>query len=288
MLQSRETRPPAGWSLTADDSSAGATLRLWERPGPHPGAPRIALVHGFEENWDSWLPLAAHLWSGLHLYALELPWRAGSAHTWGHHGSPAAWLERALTGLPVPPDAVVAHSFGATTLLESLALRSAAASVPAVLVAPVYRPHDDPADPAFYAEALARFRRVLADGMRVQIGPRAATLPEDLLDIMARKIRERVEPQGFLQFYAQLVRTAALDPGRVDVPVLFIGGTGDQAAPPAAVDELRARMTDLRVHQSPDLTHFCQTEQSQEVAARIDGFLAGLGQAPTELEAIGA
>jgi pimeloyl-ACP methyl ester carboxylesterase len=246
-------------------------------------------VHGFEEGPDSWWPLARRLPEELHLYALQLPWHSGSRHHWAEEGSSAAWLERGLGLVPGGlPDAVVAHSFGATTLLELLTRRVAAAQPPAVLVAPVYRPHDQPLDPEFYGEAVRRFRAVLGQGLRTRLGRRAATVPADIVEAMTGKVRERVEPQGFLQFYATLGRAADLPLQRITAPVHLISGTRDPSAPPEAVRELLRRIPRASAHQEQGFGHFCQVDEPAAVSGHIAEFLARLGLYTPHTEAVSA
>nr|WP_237694642.1 alpha/beta hydrolase [Streptomyces sp. SID2563] len=276
------------WRLAVDREVDGETLRVWERPARTVGAPTVVLVHGFKEKWSDWSPLAGHLPGDGRLLALDLPWRNGSRHLWAERGSSTTWLERALDLLPVRPDAVVAHSFGATTQLELLTRRTGLPSAPTVLVAPVFRPHDQPVDARFFHEAISRFRGVLADGLRARLGPRAERIPEDIVEAMIGKVRERVEPHGFLQFYAMLGRTPELPLHLVSAPVLVVSGTHDPSAPPAAIDELLASIRDIRLYQDPALTHFCQLEQPDRVAQQVSAFLAEKAPYHNDEEAISA
>jgi pimeloyl-ACP methyl ester carboxylesterase len=276
--------------VSAEHHVDGETLRLRERPGGTSNGPHIVLAHGFEENWDTWLPLAAELPADLRVSALDLPWRAGSDYAWAEHGSSTVWLERALHLPAEPPTALVAHSFGASSLLELLTRRSPVAQVPATLVAPVFRPHDRAVDPHFFGEAVTRFRRVLGEGMTVAMGPRAKRLDAELLELMNGRIRERVEPHGFLQLYSMLARSSELPLEQVTVPVQLISGIGDASAPPDAIEVLRASLLDLTIHQTSELGHFCQVEQAAEVAEEVLSFLAALGiacdTAPDDVDAL--
>lgn len=279
-----------------DHEVDGEFLRIWERPAhPPQGSPAlprqvrtIALVHGFEESWEDWRVLAQHLPADTRLFALDLPWRSGSRHLWADRGASTAWLERALELLPVRPDTVVAHSFGATTQLELLTRRTPSASVPTVLVAPVFRPHDQPVDARFFHEAINRFRGVLADGLRAQLGPRAGKIPADIVEAMIGKVRERVEPHGFLQFYATLGRGPSLPLHRIEAPVLLVSGTHDPSAPPAAIDALMASIPDVSLHQDPGLSHFCQLEQPVQIAGHITTFIEATPLHHYDKEAISA
>ncbi|MFD9622445.1 alpha/beta fold hydrolase [Streptomyces virginiae] len=271
-----------------DHKVDGEPLRIWERPALTPRGRTVVLVHGFEESWEDWRVLAQHLPADTRLFALDLPWRSGSRHLWADRGASTAWLERALELLPVRPDAVVAHSFGATTQLELLTRRTPSASIPTVLVAPVFRPHDRPIDALFFGEAIERFRAVLADGLRAQLGPRAEKIPTDIVEAMIGKVRERVEPHGFLQFYATLGRGPGLALHRIEAPVLLVSGTHDPSAPPAAIDALMASIPDVRLHQDPGLTHFCQLQQPVRVAEQISAFLEATPLHHYDKEAISA
>jgi pimeloyl-ACP methyl ester carboxylesterase len=276
------------WRLVTERVVRGEPLRVLERPAAMPGASRLVLVHGFEESPDTWWPLARRLPEQLHLYALQLPWCSGSPHRWADEGGSALWLDRALSLVPGPPDAVVAHSFGATTLLNLLARRPAGTQPPAVLVAPVYRPHDRPLDPEFYAEAVRRFRGVLGEGLRSRLGRRAATVPADIVEAMTGKVRERVEPHGFLQFYATLARAGELPLHQITSPVRLVSGHHDPSAPPEAVRELMRRIPGAEARQDPSFGHFCQVQAPDAVAAHIVEFLGRLGLYEPDTEAVSA
>ncbi|MEU0167020.1 alpha/beta hydrolase [Streptomyces iakyrus] len=276
------------WRLVTERVVGGEPLRVLERPAAAPGAPALVLVHGFEDGPGTWSPLARRLPGHLRLYALQLPWSSGSSHHWADEGGSALWLERALELVPRPPDAVVAHSFGATTLLDLLARRPALHQPPAVLVAPVYRPHDRPLDPDFYAEAVRRFRGVLGEGLRGRLGRRAATVPADIVEAMTGKVRQRVEPHGFLQFYATLARAAELPLHRITAPVRLVSGQHDPSAPPEAVRELMRRIPAAEARQDPSFGHFCQVQAPGAVAAHIVEFLGRLGLYEPDTEAVSA
>ncbi len=272
----RNVRDGGSWRLAARDHRLGELLECWRRPARVSGGQVIALVHGIEGTWDSWGPLADALPGDCEVFSLALPWRAGSRYAWPHGGSSSTWLARALDLLPVPPDMVVAHSFGASTLLDLLA-REVTTIGAAVLVAPLFRPYDQVVSPDFFAEVIARFRWVLRDGMRAQLGRRAAALGPDVLELMADRVRDRAEPAGLLQLFTLLSRLPAVPLATVTVPVLVVNDPGDPSAPPAAARELAARLPMARLVQRPGWGHFCQVDQPLEVAALVTGFLRDLG-----------
>jgi pimeloyl-ACP methyl ester carboxylesterase len=279
-------------ALYVTRSWSGEPIRVFHRPASHPGGPTVALVHGLEGTWDSWTGLVDRLPPDTDAYLLDLPWRAGSSHAWPHWGSSSTWLARGLDLLPAPPDFVVAHSFGASTVLDLLARCAPAERRPrrrsrswsgtgrpgpavhgVVLIAPLFRPGDAAVDPDFFGEAVTRFRGVLRDGMLAQLGRRAAGLSADLVDLMLAKVISRAEPAGFLQLYTLLSRLPALPLSTVDTPVLVISGVHDPSAPPPAARELARRLGTARLVQRARFGHFCQLEHAAEVAALITDFL---------------
>ncbi|MFG2287175.1 alpha/beta fold hydrolase [Streptomyces sp. NPDC048595] len=269
----------ARWRQERTVHADGTELAVWERhEDPDAGAapaPHVVLVHGFEEGWESWQPLLEHLPRTVRASALSLPWRAGSAHTWPRHGDAATWLARAFDVLERPPDLFVAHSFGACALLQLLARHPAHPyrDVPAALVAPVWRVGDRSLTPEFFAEARTRFRHTITEGLQVQLHTRGRTVSGELLRIMADKVLERVEPEGFLQFYLELARLPHLPVDRITAPLLVVSGLDDTAAPGGDLEVLRRRARDITVHRAPHLGHFCQTQQPAQVAEQITDFL---------------
>src|SRR5580765_2234507 len=184
------------WSeLDSVDLPAG-TVRVFRRPGVGEHPLRLTCVHGFEESWRSWRPLAEQF-PLAQIDSLDLPWRSGNDYGWVHDGSSLTWLARALElGRPHGgADVVVAHSFGAATLLELLATGYSGVTA-AALIAPIFRPRDVGTDPDFFAEAMRRSRGVLHDGLVVELGERARRLSPVVLARMHRAVVERVEPHG--------------------------------------------------------------------------------------------
>src|SRR4051794_16876314 len=129
----------ASWRRTADWRLNGERVQVWERPARRAAAPRLALIHGLEESWTSWTRMAALL-PDVHLFGLDLPWRPRSDYRWAEAAAPAGWLGLALELLPETPDLVVAHSFGATALLELLSLTDVPGLSTAALISPLCVP----------------------------------------------------------------------------------------------------------------------------------------------------
>ncbi|WP_019548301.1 alpha/beta fold hydrolase [Streptomyces sulphureus] len=270
--------PPEQWLPTVEVVVGGEPVQVWERSVPDGTAagPHLVFVHGFEESWDCWGPLAAHLPSDCRVSSLELPWHNNSDHVWARAGDAASWLEHGLRALRVAPDLVVAHSFGACALVQLLACLNGSFRTPAALVAPVLRRQDPFLDPKFFEGAVGRFRGVIREGLTVRLGPRSARLLPGVLDRMVDTVLERVGAEGVLHFYLELARLARLRPEHISVPLLILGGDDDPSAPENEVADLRARLPDVRVRRQPDLGHFCHVEEAARIAEHLLRFLAEL------------
>ncbi|GAA2489700.1 hypothetical protein GCM10010406_27340 [Streptomyces thermolineatus] len=258
------------------------------RRGPGAAGPVVAMVHGMEDTPESWTPLAeqlaATLPGGCRTYALDMPWRAGNPYRWPHRGTPAHWLREALAGLPEPADVLVGHSFGSNAVLQHLAdcgPRGPEGVRAAVLVAPFYRPESLAVDWALHDAALAGFRRTMAEGTRVRLGPRAARMEDDVFSAMVDAVVDRIGPVGFLSLFLQFVGTTELDLTRTPVPTLVLAGEHDEALAGERASALAAAMPAATVRQYPHYRHCCHVERPADVAAGIAGFLRSVLPDPT-------
>ncbi|SCF03819.1 Pimeloyl-ACP methyl ester carboxylesterase [Micromonospora viridifaciens] len=252
-----------------------------ERLGVHRGpgsGPALVLAHGLEDSWHTWQPFVDALRGDLPFtpYALDLPWRAGARYGWVHHTVPVALLRQALALLPEPPALLVGHSFGANAVLELLAEANRPAIEGVVLIAPYFRPPDDPVDWRLFDRELARFRAVIGEGVRLKLGERRHTLDPDLVDTIVAKTLDRVGPLGFVALLRQFITTSDLELDTVTVPTLVISGAADAALAGPRTEAFRRAMPAATVHTRSDGGHFCHLEQAAEVAAEIRRFLAAL------------
>lgn len=261
------------WYPVVEVERDGETLAVHRGPG---SGPPLVLVHGLEDSWHTWQPFVDALRGDVPFtpYALDLPWRAGAAYAWVHRTVPAALLRHALALLPEPPALLVGHSFGANALLELLAEADRPTPEAAVLLAPYFRPPDDPVDWRLYDRELARFRAVIGEGIRLKLGERRRTLDPELVDTMVAKALDRVGPLGFVALLRQFITTTDLPLDTVTVPTLVISGATDAALAGARTDAFRRAMPVATVHTRSDGGHFCHLEQAAAVTAEIRRFLA--------------
>ncbi|GGQ06423.1 alpha/beta fold hydrolase [Streptosporangium pseudovulgare] len=230
---------------------------------------RVLLMHGLASSGTSWERFVRLASGDCELWVAELPWRGGGVPGWAERDDVGRWAAEAMARVPGGADVVVAHSFGANTLLAHLA---ATADLPraVVLVSPFYRPSADDFDWAAIDYYLNEFHRILADGIRVRSGGR---LEPRLQTDMALKVRERVGPYGWVRFFDTYLRTPHLPLAGIDVPCLVVAGETDFAAFPADAIALAGALPDARAHVVAGCGHFVMAERAEEFAALVDGFL---------------
>jgi pimeloyl-ACP methyl ester carboxylesterase len=192
-----------------------------------PDAPLVALVHGLEDSWQSWRPLAAHLDPNWRVVGLDMPWRAGNDYGWRHGESSAGWLARGFDALATEPDIVVAHSYAANAMLE-LAARGQAPAARTVLVCPLYWSERSTVTWAIFDRSRCAFDAHIRESIRARLGRRAAGAGSDVVDAMTEVTVRRVGPSGFLAAFDQFLASGWLDLTRVSQPTLFVAGMGDR------------------------------------------------------------
>ncbi|GAA4671692.1 alpha/beta fold hydrolase [Streptomyces youssoufiensis] len=262
-----------GWTLVATEGP----VQVWRGPG---SGPPIVAAHGMEDGWKSWRTVLGAL-PGYTPYSLHLPWCGGTDYAWTADGSPADWLRRALALLPERPRALLGHSFGANAILAHLAdlpqqagdgdLRAELDAV--VLVAPFYRPAGFPLSDQLRTRSVAALRRVLVEGLRVSLGPRAARMDREVLALMEGKLLERAVPSAFPVFYEAFEESGHLDLSRVTVPTLIYVGPGDEGLTPMRARALADAVPAATLRSRPGYGHFCHIDRAEEMTAEVADFL---------------
>nr|BFE59198.1 hypothetical protein GCM10020063_037240 [Dactylosporangium thailandense] len=238
--------------------------------------PLVAFVHGMEDGWESWMPLAERLPAGWRAVALDLPWRSGNDYRW-RHTTAADWVGRGLAALDEPVAVLVGHSLGATAVLGLLAGPQAPATAPdarAVLLAPFYRPPEVPVSWAVFERCRREFDAIVTQGLGPRLGPRAALLDPDLRELIVAKMVERIGPIGFLTLFEHFLATAELPLGSVRTPALVLAGKADPCLAGGRAEALARRMPAATVRIRPHYDHFCHVAQAADVAGELLGFVA--------------
>ncbi|MDX2561389.1 alpha/beta hydrolase [Streptomyces sp. TX20-6-3] len=236
---------------------------------------RVALLHGLAGSTALWQRWCAQPPDRVEPLPVDIDWPVdGSAHP-GAPGDPAELVARAVrtTGAEV----VVAHSFAANALLEYLVRERDSGLRGAVLVSPFYRPRQQDFDWAAISHYFNRFHLILEEGLRVSSGDR---LPPVTRESMALRVRERIGPYGWMDFFGAYLRTPGLAVHRVRIPVLTVAGEDDFAARPADAAALDRALPDGRLEILPSCGHFPMAEQPTRFGELLTEFLGSLTAAP--------
>lgn len=226
---------------------------------------RVLVLHGLAGSTAVWrayeelAPGCVELWDG------ALPWGADGDPDWSLFGDPAEHVADALDAVPGGVDVLVAHSFTVGPALEAVVRRDVRPRG-IVAVAPFHRrgPGEFSWDDAAYY--LNGFHRILEEGLRISAGDR---LSPQLRAAMALRVRDRIGPYGWQQFFGAYLRSPFLDVDALRMPVLVVAGAEDFAAPPGDAAALAAALPDGRLELFDDCGHFAMAEQPDRFAGAV-------------------
>ena len=239
------------------------------------GRYRTILLHGLGGSASAWDGFAAHVGTDLELWDAELPWHSGGSGRWSRRDDAVAVVADALAAVPGGAEVVIAHSFAANLVLELLASKEVEPPRAVVLVSPFYRPTPEDFTWETAESYLHGLLAILDEGLRVSSHGR---LDEDVREDMARRLRERIGPYGWVRFFDAYLRSPLLATDAVRPPVLVVSGRDDRAARPADAARLADCLPDGRCEAIADCGHFPMTERPDVFAAVVRHFLVAQAQ----------
>lgn len=248
-------------------------LRTYEIQPASATGPAIAFVHGMEGRWDSWTSVWEYLHPQFRSYSLELPWAGQQDYRWSLVRQPHDYIKSGLELIPADITMLVAHSFGANAVLEYITNHPIPSLKALVLIAPFFKPSYELFDWDVLNYYIERFQALLEDGVRVRQPPERPPHPPEVRAALGEKIRDRIGPYGWMQFFLLFSRTPALHLQAVQVPCLVLGGSNDFASLPEDCAALADALPHARVEILSQCGHFCMLEQPQLVARAINQFL---------------
>lgn len=249
---------------------SGLTGAPWRRgPAAPPGRPRVLLLHGLGCKTTMWDGFAALLGDSFELWDVELPWHGMAAGQWCHHEDPAhAIVDVLSTPDTARFDAVVAHSFAASLLIEAFA-DGRAAPLPAVLVSAFHRAGAKEFDWPTISRYLNDFHLIFAEALRLDDGER-----DERQRLWAAKcLRDQLGPYAWMRFFQCYLRSPFLDLSGVDAPALVVTGDRDLAARTSDGATLAAGLPDARFEPIAECGHFPMLERPERLARLVAGFL---------------
>lgn len=236
-----------------------------------PSATSIAMIHGMGAGWDIWETLQWGLSDTFRTYSLNLPWSGRENPRWPCYIGGAEWLRLGLQLVPKKTTFVVAHSFAANVLLEHLNSHGTGYLRGMVLISPFYKSRTEDFEWEVMTYYMNYFQTLLEQGLRARA--RTAGLTADYLHAMAKKIRERIAPLGWLQFFNTFIRTPMLELHQFSIPTLVIAGETDIASPTADCLALVQTLPNARLEIIPNCGHYCMLEQPHKVLSLVDKYV---------------
>lgn len=215
----------------------GFVLSAQEHAPAVAAAPLVVLVHGMMEPATVWQPLVRALVQnlGLRCVSLALPWNGEQGGLWGQVRGPVCWLQQALDVFELTPDAWLAHSFGASTLLGLMSRGAARHQRPAVLVSPFFKPCHTQVTWPLFERYVAEFTDFVRLSIRVRLGPRV--VDPQVLERMTQSARDSFGCYVWMQFWQLFTTMPFLPLERLRQPVLTLTGADDFSTP---LDDVRA------------------------------------------------
>lgn len=228
----------------------------------------VVFIPGMETRWDVCDPLFAALDARLRLVNVDLPWGGRQGNGWGLAAPPHEWVREGLEVATASAAVVVAHSFGANALLEYLRIHGGGLVRAAVFIAPFYRATTEEFDWSVLRYYVDQFGHLLEEGLAVR-----KSGSTEHIAAMAEKVRERIGPYGWVEFFRLFLLAPTLDLGRLEIPCLVLAGANDFAAFPEYASALARALPMAEAIVLPDCGHFCAIERPDLVARAINEFL---------------
>jgi pimeloyl-ACP methyl ester carboxylesterase len=240
-------------------------LRL-RRPSTSDDPIKVVLLHGLGCTTGIWDAFAGRATGPLELWDAELPWHGVDDGGWSRQEDSVRLLVDALSE---DYDAVVAHSFAASLLVEAVATGRLEPR-PAVLANVFYRPSPDDFDwPTIY-RYLNDFHLIFAEALR---HGDAAGLPGKHRSWMAEHIRDQIGPYGWMRFFQSYLRSPRLDLTRVHAPQLILTGDTDIATRVCDGQALADTLPHGQLTVLDQCGHFPMVQQPVRFAAAACAFL---------------
>lgn len=230
-----------------------------------------AMFHGMEAKWEIWDSILWNLEIPSPIYSLDLPWSGRQGYQWGLDTSASDWIKYSLEIIPYDVSIIIAHSFGTSAILEYLNSFPCHSVKAIILISPFYKENWKLFDWSVMTHYMNHFQDLLEEGLRMQI---KADMPsKETLISMAEKVRDRIGPYGWLQFFNHFTRSPYLNLQNINIPCLVIGGEDDIASIANDCKALARRLPNSTLEIIPDCGHFCMLDKPKIVLDKINLFL---------------
>lgn len=235
------------------------------------GAPMVVLVHGMMEPADVWRPVVDRLKARYRCIVLDMPWNGQQGVLWGQDVRSEAWLLAACEAFDLRPDAWIAHSFGASTLLALLTSDDRpGAHAPAVLISPFYKASHEDVTWSLFERYVTRFSGFVEKSIKARLKRELDPL---VLRRMTETARDAFGCYVWMHFWQLFARTPFLPLIRLQQPILTLVGADDDSSPPTDARELVDALPNAALQVFPDCGHFLLSHGQEMTVSAIDRFL---------------
>lgn len=252
----------------------GYTLSAQHHDCPVRDAPQVVMVHGMMESAQVWRPLLRALGNSYRCVTLELPWNGLQGAFWGHCMGPEAWLQTALTSFELKPDAWIAHSFGASTVLSLIAQQRASpgARAPMALISPFYKPTTSEVTWPLFQRYVSEFTDFVELSIRTRV--QARCIDAEVLQRMTQAARDSFGCYVWVEFWRLFAAMPFLCLDDLKQPALLLTGGEDFAAPLADVQALARRLPQAKLEVYPNASHFLLDVRTDSLTRAVRQFLS--------------
>jgi pimeloyl-ACP methyl ester carboxylesterase len=239
---------------------------------------RVLLLHGLGCKTDMWDPFVARCTGEFELWDVELPWHGIESADWSWRGDPVDLLvDSVRTGDAPAFDAIVAHSYTASLLVEAMSDRRLE-PVACVLVNPFHRFSPEDFDWATISYYLNDFHRIFAEALDVGNTQR---VPEAWRTATAVYVRDQIGAYGWMRFFEAYLRSPFVPLSTIDLPLLVLTGQEDIATRSSDGRHLAAALPRGEFAEIEGCGHFPMAQQPDRFARIVDGFLCDALSIPT-------
>jgi pimeloyl-ACP methyl ester carboxylesterase len=230
----------------------------------------VLLLHGLGCKTDMWQPLDQRMPGDFELWDVELPWHGIESADWSWRGDPVGLLVDSMdTSEAGQFDAVVAHSYAASLLIEAMSDGRLAPGI-AVLVSPFHRLSPEDFDWSTISYYLNDFHRIFAEALDIGSTRR---VPEAWRSATAMHIRDQIGVYGWMRFFEAYLRSPFVDLSTIDTSVLVLTGQDDIATRTSDGRQLAQALPRARFEQIEGSGHFPMAQQPDRFAALVRDFL---------------
>jgi len=258
--------------MTAESMRIGGYAIDFHACGPA-DAPQVVFVHGMMESVDVWHPLVQQLSARYRCIALAMPWNGQQDGLWGSVLAPEQWLAEGVRRFGIQPDAWIAHSFGASTLVSLLAKDRTfpGAAAPASLLSPFYAPSRRGVTWHLLKRYIDEFPAFVEQSILART---SRTLSPDVLARMTRAACESFGSHAWIEFWRLFSSMPFLSLHPIRQQALVITGADDLCSRLSDVTKLATDLPAATLDVVQDAGHFLISSRRQAIVEKIERFLA--------------